>query len=194
MELRSIALVNGWDFNAQAYRALAYAPTTVGGRCYGMAATSGLYFVDGSSRPGPGPVSGYCLSDPAVASQINRAFALQFVRSAEGGPAEAYERLWVELSRGHPVLFAFGPAGGGGHAVLAIQAARFASTGRTHVLSYDSNLVGESGPIGVEVAWVSDDGTAFGSPWYTPEYGFDTMDARSVRLSTADVEALVRRR
>lgn len=192
-ELRSVASLLSLSFNPMAYRVLSNALQYTNGRCYGMAGTSGLYFLDPTSIPGAESVSQLELATPEVASRINRYFALQAASLGQRTPtfAEAFEALSVELGAGRPALLTYGPPSGGGHAVLAVQMATFERTGTTHVLSYDSNFVGADGVRGVAVALLNRQLSTFRLPLDTDVSGETVMNALPVRLSERDLRRLL---
>jgi parallel beta-helix repeat protein len=101
-----------------------YAIANASGRCFGMAATSGSYFLEPSRRPAPGEVHTWDSTNLAVLDNINLAHISQglYATDLTWGVTDRYPYLQQELANDRPVVLALRRVGSTlGHAVLGTQ-------------------------------------------------------------------------
>ncbi|OVE79465.1 hypothetical protein BVY01_02455 [bacterium I07] len=109
------------------------------GRCFGMAITSGYYFINPNLRPYSGNLHDWSKSDamPGISrshlSQIKYAYK-------EFDNNESYQNIKQNLKRGNPLVLAIKEKdGGSGHAILVTKLLEMKESKLGYFDSYDSN-------------------------------------------------------
>lgn len=124
------------------------------GRCYGMAYTSGLYFLYPSMKPVPGDPHSWDSTNALVTEMITLAHLSQAWKAKKYDNKKAFETIRSNLINNRPTLLGINGRDGNRtkHAVLATKITEFKS-GRAYVYVYENEAPGKD--YEVEVSYAS---------------------------------------